>query len=39
MRATCPAHWLPMQIGGIIGFATAWSANVRPVRRRSREAM
>jgi len=34
-----PTYWFLMQIGIIIGFATAWPAGVWLVRRRIKEAM
>jgi hypothetical protein len=34
-----PAYWFLMQIGMIIGFATAWPANVWLIRRGIKEAM
>ena len=33
------AYWFLMQIGMIIGFATAWPANVWLIRRGIKEAM
>ena len=34
-----PVYWFLMQIGMIIGFATAWPANVRLIRKGVKEAM
>lgn len=34
-----PVYWFLMQIGMIIGFATAWPANVWLIRRGIKEAM
>jgi len=34
-----PVYWFLMQIGMIIGFATAWPANVRLIRAGVKEAM
>ncbi|WP_434620004.1 DUF4396 domain-containing protein [Arthrobacter sp. A5] len=34
-----PAYWFLMQLGMIIGFATAWPANVSLIRKGLREAM
>jgi hypothetical protein len=34
-----PVYWLFMQVGMIIGFATAWPANVWLIRRGIKEAM
>lgn len=34
-----PAYWFLMQIGMIVGFATAWPANVWLIRRGIKEAM
>jgi Domain of unknown function (DUF4396) len=34
-----PVYWLGMQIGMVLGFATAWPVNVRLIRRGIKEAM
>lgn len=34
-----PVYWFLMQVGMIIGFATAWPANVWLIRRGIKEAM
>jgi hypothetical protein len=34
-----PVYWFLMQIGMIVGFATAWPANVWLIRRGIKEAM
>ncbi len=34
-----PVYWFLMQIGMIIGFATAWLANIWLIRRGIKEAM
>lgn len=36
---TSPVYWFGMQIGMIIGFATAWPVNVWLIRRGIKEAM
>ncbi|WP_238994676.1 DUF4396 domain-containing protein [Mycolicibacterium chubuense] len=36
---TDPAYWFLMQIGMVIGFATAWPADVRLLRRGIEEAV
>ncbi len=39
LRPDSPVYWFLMQIGMIIGFATAWPANVWLIRRGIKEAM
>lgn len=39
VRADSPVFWLMMQVGMILGFATAWPANVWLIRRGIKEAM
>lgn len=34
-----PTYWMLMQVGMIVGFATAWPANVWLLRRGSKEPM
>lgn len=39
LAPTSPVYWLFMQLGMILGFATAWPANVWLIRRGIKEAM
>ncbi|GAY13355.1 DUF4396 domain-containing protein [Mycobacterium sp. shizuoka-1] len=39
LHPNSPVYWFLMQIGMIIGFATAWPANVWLIRRGIKEAM
>ncbi len=39
LQPNSPVYWFLMQIGMVIGFATAWPANVWLVRRGIKEAM
>lgn len=39
LRADSPAYWLLMQIGMLLGFATAYPVNVWLIRRGIKEAM
>lgn len=39
LQPDTPVYWFLMQIGVIIGFATAWPANVWLIRRGIKEAM
>ena len=39
LRPNSPVYWFLMQVGMIIGFATAWPANVWLIRRGIKEAM
>lgn len=39
VEANSPVFWFLMQVGMVIGFATAWPANVWLIRRGIKEAM
>lgn len=39
LHPSSPAYWLLMQVGMMIGFATAWPMNVWLIRRGIKEAM
>ncbi|WP_345414661.1 DUF4396 domain-containing protein [Actinomycetospora chlora] len=39
LRPDTAAYWFLMQIGMVIGFATAWPANAWLIRRGTKEAM
>lgn len=39
LHPTSPVYWFLMQIGMVVGFATAWPANVWLIRRGIKEAM
>lgn len=39
LHPSSPVYWFLMQIGMIIGFGTAWPANVWLIRRGIKEAM
>jgi Domain of unknown function (DUF4396) len=39
LRPDSPVYWFLMQLGMIIGFATAWPTNVWLIRRGIKEAM
>jgi len=39
LKPSSPVYWVLMQIGMIIGFATAWPANVWLMNRGIKEAM
>lgn len=39
LHPNSPVYWFLMQIGMIIGFATAWPANMWLIRRGIKEAM
>jgi hypothetical protein len=39
LRPDSPVYWLGMQIGMVLGFATAWPVNVWLIRRGIKEAM